>query len=277
VKINIFGKGFIGGEFVSAFPDAVANDRNDLFPKNNKILYFISTIDNYNVFTNPFLDIDTNLSTLVRVLENCRLTTLGSDFEFNFISSWFVYGKVESPVQEDTPCNPAGFYSITKRCAEQLIISYCETHKIKYRIIRMPNVLGVSDTKVSKKKNAVQYMIKELASGREVKVYKGSPTRDFMDVRDVVSAIGLIVESGEVNSVYNVGGGKGWEIGELIDIAKDALKKPGSVEQMEVPDFHKTVQVEKFYMDNRKLLKLGFVQKHEIPETIKEIARYYES
>jgi len=275
MKVNLFGKGFIGGEFVKAFPDSVTNDRNDLFPKTNKILYFISTIDNYNVFTNPFLDIDTNLSLLIRVLENCRLT-YGSGFEFNFISSWFVYGKVESPVKEDTPCNPTGFYSITKRCAEQLIISYCETYKIKYRILRMPNVLGMSDTKVSKKKNAVQYMIKELANGRDIKVYKGSPTRDFMDVRDIVSAIGLIIENGESNATYNVGGGRAWGIGELIDIARSVLKNPGNVGEMDVPDFHKTVQAEQFYMDNTKLLHLGFVQKHLVPDTIREIAKYYE-
>lgn len=276
MKINLFGKGFIGSEFLARFPeDVVVNDRNDLFPKADKILYFISTIDNYNVFTNPYLDIETNLTTLIRVLENCRMTR-ANVFEFNFISSWFVYGKVDCPVREDSPCNPTGFYSITKRCAEQLIMSYCETFKIPYRILRMPNVLGISDTKISKKKNALQYMIRELANHRDINLYKGNPARDFMDVRDVVSAINLIIKNGDINSIYNIGGGRAWSIGELLYNARKFMRNPGNIGEMDVPEFHKTVQAEQFYMDNSKLLDLGFVQQFPIMDTIKEMVRFYE-
>src|SRR3990167_7803807 len=135
--INVFGKGFIGGEFCGRY-GVISNGRDDYYPKSPKILYFISTVDNYNIHTNPHLDIDTNLSLLIDVLENCR-KEYGNEFEFNFISSWFVYGKVEIPAREDSPCFPTGFYSITKRCAEQLLISYCQTCNIPYRILRMSN------------------------------------------------------------------------------------------------------------------------------------------
>lgn len=276
MKVNLFGHGFIGQEFSKLNPETVINDRNDLFPKHNKVIYFISTIDNYNVFSNPYLDIETNLTTLVRVLENCR-TTYGNDFEFNFISSWFVYGKVECPAREDSYCNPTGFYSITKRAAEQLLMSYCETHKANYRILRMPNVLGIADRKVSKKKNALQYMIRELANGRDVSLYKGNILRDYMDVRDVVRAIQLIIETGKCNSVYNVGGGVGWSIGELLDVAIQALGgERGEIHEIEVPDFHKNVQVEQMFMDITKLKGLGFQPKHNVLETVAEISKYYE-
>lgn len=274
MKINLFGNGFVGKEFSKLNPDVIVNDRNDLFPKYNKIVYFISTIDNYNVFSNPYLDIETNLTTLVRVLENCRLT-YKDDFEFNFVSSWFVYGKVECPAVEDSPCNPTGFYSITKRAAEQLLMSYCETYKSKYRIMRLPNVLGTGDAKVSKKKDALQYMIRELAEGRDVSLYKGNILRDYMDVRDVAKAISLIVEKGEPNSVYNVGNGIGWGIGELLDVAVNALEHHGNINEMEVPAFHKNVQVEQMFMDIRKLKGLGFEPEHDVRQTVSEIAKYY--
>lgn len=275
MKVSLFGHGFIGREFSKLAPETIVNDRNDLFPKDRNIVYFISTIDNYNVFANPYLDIETNLTTLVRVLENCRLL-YGKDFTFNFISSWFVYGKVECPAREDSPCNPTGFYSITKRAAEQLLMSYCETFGMRYRILRMPNTLGTGDTKASKKKNALQYMIRELAEGRDVNLYKGNPTRDFMDVRDVAAAIKLITESGDLNSIYNVGGGVGWGIGTLLETARRSLSKPGNINSMEVPDFHKNVQVEQMWMDIGKLKSLGFVHSHDIRDTVAEIAKYYE-
>lgn len=274
MKVNLFGSGFVGSEFARQNPDTIVNDRNDLTPKSDTILYTISTIDNYNVFTNPYLDIETNLTTLVRVLENAR--HLGN-FTFNFVSSWFVYGKISPPASEETPCNPTGFYSVTKRAAEQLLISYCETFKANYRILRLPNVLGVTDGKVSKKKNAIQYMIRELANGRDVNLYNGNPQRDFMDVRDVARAIKTVLEKGELNSVYNIGNGVGWSIGQLLNDARSVLSTPGNINGMEVPEFHKTVQAEVMYMDVSKLRSLGFKSLYKIPDTIKEIARHYES
>ena len=69
--VNLFGNGFVGSNYSKKYP-CIINDRNDLVPKTNQILYFISTTDNYNVHTNPYIYIETNLTTLIRVLENSR-------------------------------------------------------------------------------------------------------------------------------------------------------------------------------------------------------------
>ena len=133
MKIQVFGgKGFVGSAFVKTNPNMIVNERTNykVSLDANEIVYFISTVTNYNVKTDPYVDIDTNLSTMIRVLEQCKHRGL----TFNFISSWFVYGDTEMPAKETSYCNPTGFYSITKRCAEQLLISYCETFNIRYRI-----------------------------------------------------------------------------------------------------------------------------------------------
>ena len=70
--------------------------------------------------------------------------------KFFYATIHFVYGQTQMPATEESICNPTGFYSITKRAAEQLIISYCETYGIKYRILRLCNVYGIGDTKFSK-------------------------------------------------------------------------------------------------------------------------------
>ena len=96
-RINVLGKGFVGGRYAELTPDVIVNERSDYEVKTNEVVYFISTIDNYNVHTNPYLDIETNLSTLIETLESCK----GKDVTFNFISSWFVYGDVPLPAKED--------------------------------------------------------------------------------------------------------------------------------------------------------------------------------
>ena len=275
MKVNLYGKGFVGGEFVKAFPETVVNDRDDIMPKTPKILYTISTVDNYNVKENPYLDIDTNLKLLIQTLEACRLV-YGSDFEFTFTSSWFVYGKTDYPAREDSPCNPTGFYSITKRTAEQLLVSYCETYGIKYRILRLANVLGVSDQKVSKKKNYLQYAIRQLVNGETVTLYEGKLIRDFIDVRDAVQAINLVMEKGEINSIYNIGCGIPYSVEEIVYLTQMQLGR-GDITRIPVPEFHKQVQVQDFYLDTSKLESLGFRPKHDVYDTVEEIASFYAS
>lgn len=274
MDINLFGNGFVGMEFVRQFVDGViVNERNDLYPKINKILYTISTVDNYNIWINPHLDIDTNLTTLIKVLENCR-ARYGNEFEFNFISSWFVYGKVSFPASEESPCNPTGFYSITKYAAELLLKSYCDSYKISYRILRLSNVIGIQDNKVSKKKNALQYMIQQLVLKEEVSLYEGKILRDLIDVRDCVKAIKLVMDNGNLNEIYNVGNGFGYSFEELVYKVQTYLQS-GTIKRIPIPEFHKKVQVQDMYLDTTKLQSLGYAPEHEIEKVVIEIADYY--
>lgn len=273
MPINVFGKGFIGGEFCNRYPKALANDRNDYYPQTSKVLYFISTVDNYNIHTNPHLDIDTNLSLLIDVLENCR-KEYGNDFEFNFVSSWFVYGKVEIPAREDYACFPTGFYSITKRCAEQLLISYCQTYNIPYRILRMSNVIGVDDQKVSKKKNALQYMIRQLVQDEEVSLYEGKILRDLIDVRDAADALHHVITQGNLNEIYNIGNGIGYSFEEIIYSVQEYLGT-GNIKRIPIPEFHKLVQAKDFYLDVSKLHSLGFQSKYDVYDTVVDITDHY--
>ena len=266
--INIFGgNGFIGQRYCDLTTNILKNDREDYTVKDcSQVLYFISTVDNYNIFTNPYIDIDTNLTTLIKVLESCK----DKNIVFNFISSWFVYGDVALPAREDSYCDPKGFYSITKRAAEQLLISYCETFGIKYRILRLANVLGKTDSKVSKKKNALQYLISELKQNNELKLYDGGFLfRDYIYVDDAVSAINLILEKGDVNSIYNVGNGKAIYLIDILNKSKSLLNSDSIFTSVEQADFHKIVQTKNMVLDIDKLKNLGYNQKYSIDDIIK--------
>lgn len=266
--VNLFGQGFIGSYYADLFPCQV-NDRNNLIPELKDVLYMISTVDNYHVKTNPYIDIDTNLTTLIRVLENWRQKHTGG--VFNFASSWFVYGDTDLPAREDSHCDPKGFYSITKRTAEQLLISYCETYGLKYRILRFANVLGPGDKKASKKKNAVTFMINEMKNNRPINVYdRGDFIRDYIHVKDLCRAVNLVVESGELNTIYNIGNGVPIKFIDIINQAV-ALGSKSEITMIEQADFHKIVQVKSMYMDTEKLQKLGYKPEFRIQDIVKEL------
>ena len=205
------------------------------------------------------------LPILINTLESCK----DKNIIFNFISSWFVYGDVELPAKEDSYCNPRGFYSITKRTAEQLLISYCETFNIKYRILRLANVLGKSDGKVSKKKNALQYMINQVINNEDISLYdNGIFYRDYIHVDDVVQAINLIIEKGEVNEIYNIGNGEKVFIKQALDYVKDKVNSTSKFGTMEIPQFHRTVQTKNMVLDISKIKKLGYTPKYNLFQTL---------
>ncbi|NBP00467.1 MAG: NAD-dependent epimerase/dehydratase family protein [Proteobacteria bacterium] len=266
--VNVLGAGFVGSRYAELTPNVIVNERNDYEVKSNEVLYFISTIDNYNVWTDPYIDIDTNLTTLIKTLESCK----GKDVTFNFVSSWFVYGNVELPAKETAYCDPKGFYSITKRTAEQLLISYCETFGIKYRILRLANVLGETDKKVSKKKNALQYMIGELKAGNPIQLYNGGMAfRDYIYVDDVVQAINLVLEKGKTNEIYNIGNGVAVPLVQAISYAAKKLNSQSKIENIETAEFHKIVQTTNMVLDISKITGLGYNQNYTITDIIDKL------
>jgi len=269
-QLSIYGStGFVGSNFMKIYPKSLGIDRESRCPKSSDILYLISTTDNYNVLNDSFVDIDTNLRVLMETLDECR--SYGID-TFNFISSWFVYGEVPLPANEKSYCDPKGFYSITKRCAEQLLISYCDTFGIDYRILRLCNVYGTTDKKASKKRNALQYLISRLKRGEEIPLYDGGEFyRNYMHVVDICRSINTVCSLGQKNEIYNIGSTNNYQFRDLIKIAVDETRSSSKIVSIPPPEFHKTVQVKDMLLDTKKLYQLGFEESITIEEGIRKL------
>ena len=275
--LSVFGStGFIGSVYYRMFAnESVIIPRSQTFSETNDILYFISTNNNYNVFDNPHLDIDTNLNLLIDVLESCKNK---DNITFNFISSWFVYGKTKDlPAHEQSPCNPKGFYSITKRTAEQLIISYCETFGIKYRILRLSNIYGEEDKQTSKKRNALQFLTGEIVHNRDINLYdRGENIRDFLHVTDACKAINHVVnDKSTKNDIINIGSGIPTKFIDVANYVKDISGSTSNFNFIEPPTFHKIVQVQDMFLDVRKLTLLGFTHDIDIWSGLNTLINFY--
>lgn len=269
--ITVYGAtGFVGRNYIKQNPNYFAVSRNLFDPYTDDVLYLISTTHNYNIFDDVHIDINTNLNHLMDVLEACRKKNIKG--VFNFVSSWFVYGNTDLPAKETSYCDPRGFYSITKRAAEQMIISYCQTYKMKYRILRLGNVVGRGDENASAKKNALQYMTNLMKRGERVELYEdGNFYRDFIHVSDCVRAIDLVIRSGEVNQIFNVSNGVPVHFGSLIHKIHDRLSSTSEIVSIPQKEFHKIVQVQSMYMDNSKIKELGYTPNFSLENIIDDL------
>jgi nucleoside-diphosphate-sugar epimerase len=269
-NISVFGgTGFIGSNFSSLSKlEVQLVDREIPDPKFPEVLYLIGTTDNYNIFENPNLDIETNLNLLIENLELLRKKF--GKFTFNFASSWFVYGETDSlPFKTNQSCKPKGFYSISKYAAEMYIESYCKTHGIDYRIFRFANVFGSGDAGISQKKNALQFLVGKIKNNEALDLYEGGNfLRDYIDVRDLVTAIDLLVTKGELNKIYNVGSGIPTKFIDVISAANRAFNSSSQINSIQTPEFHKLVQVKDAYLDISDLSKLGFTPQYNVIDEI---------
>lgn len=279
-RYSIFGsKGFIGTQ-LTAHSNCVPvevnfHDRGNLPSPTNNIIYLRSTNHNYNPLdNNPYIDIETNCRHPMDILQAARVK-FGKDFEFTYVSTWFVYGNTQCPASEDAYCDPKGFYSITKLAGEKLVQSYCETFGIPWKVVRLSNVLGVGDGKISKRRNALQYMIKTLCDNKEVELYKGDCYRDYIHVSDAARGILAVAESGIAGNVYNIGSGKGHLISGMVNRAHDRCRR-GTIKLIDVPDFHKQVQVDNMWLNVNKVLEdTGWKATIPVEQIVDDLVDYY--
>ena len=123
----------------------------------------------------------------------------------------------------------------------------------------MGNVFGETDSGVSKKKNALQYLINEVCNNRDINLYDdGSNIRDYIYVDDVCRAIRMCIDVAAYNEVVNIGSGMPRTIKEIVSYCKEKLDSKSNFTSIEAPEFHKIVQVKNMYLDITKLKNLGY-------------------
>ena len=147
----------------------------------------------------------------------------GEVIKFIHISTDEVYGEsLLSDDQKKTeqsvlcPTNP---YAATKASAELLATSYHHSFKLPVIITRGNNVYGPNQYP----EKLIPKFIKLLKEGKKVTIQgNGTNVRGFLHVWDVICAIDIIIEKGEIGEIYNIGSEKDDEF-SVRDIAKGLI------------------------------------------------------
>jgi GDP-4-dehydro-6-deoxy-D-mannose reductase len=137
-----------------------------------------------------------------------------------FVSSGAVYGNGSGsspPFREDTPLAPQGAYARTKVEAEAQCLGLASRQPIVR--VRPFNHTGPGQAEGYVCSTFAKQIV-EIELGMRapvVEVGDLDAERDFCDVRDLVRAYALALESGEAGAVYNVCSGVPTRIGDILD------------------------------------------------------------
>ncbi len=193
----------------------------------------------------PLQVLEVNIMGTAAVLAAAR--QCGTDPRVLVTSSAEVYGAVTDPdllpLDERSPTAPLTPYAASKLAAEALVAQAHLGHGQHVITVRPFNHIGPGQTP----NFAVPALAKRIVEADRrgiptIPVGNLSARRDFTDVRDVVRAYRLLVETGTPGEVYNVCSGRDVSIREIADgllsLAGTTLEfetDPALVRPVEVP------------------------------------------
>jgi GDP-4-dehydro-6-deoxy-D-mannose reductase len=133
------------------------------------------------------------------------------------------YGLVdpaEIPLRETTPLRPSSPYAVSKVAQAELARLYGPAGGMRVVLTRTFPHTGPGRGETFAESSFARQIAEIEAERRPPVLSVGNldAIRDYTDVRDVVHAYWLLLEAGEAGDVYNVCGGQGRSISEMLDM-----------------------------------------------------------
>ena len=188
------------------------------------VYHLAAQADPRRAHQDPAFDLDVNAAgTLTTAL---AALSVGAE-RFVFVSTGgAMYGDPAAdrlPVGEDFPPAPVSPCGMSKYCAELYLDLLGRTRGLSYSIVRPGNIYGPGQD-TSSEVGVVTIFLDRLLSGQVPQLRgKGLPTRDYVYVDDVVSAILLAAERGAPRP-YNIGSGQQTSVRQIFDELSSRLE-----------------------------------------------------
>lgn len=173
--------------------------------------------------TNPLAFVETNVLGTVNLL-NAFKNLWENNFKnkkFYHVSTDEVYGSLGKTglFTESTSYNPRSPYSASKASSDHFVRAYGETYNMPYVISNCSNNYG----EFQFPEKLIPLFINNILNSVPLPVYgDGNYTRDWLYVKDHVTAIDLIFHKGKNHDTYNIGSFNEYK---NIDLVKLLCKK----------------------------------------------------
>lgn len=224
----------------------------------------------------PRNTVEVNVCGSLNILEAIR--TCDMDCKVQLIGSSEEYDEAKVLLNESMPLKATNPYGISKMMLEHFAEIYRQHYGMKVYFVRAFNHTGIGQTDTFVIPSWCRQAAAISLSGRDGKMTVGNLEiiRDFSDVRDVVRAYRLIVESNKPEEVFNVGSGRALSLKEIIDYIRELSKQ--SIQLEMDTKLIRPIENSVICCDHSKITRmLGWEPEYDIFDTIKEIFEYYKN
>lgn len=186
-----------------------------------------SHVDNSILANQIFFE--SNTRGVYNLLELIRAKDPSDRPVFVHISTDEVYGSMMSGRATESSClHPSSPYSATKAAGDELILAWAKTYGIQYKICRSCNNYGYGQYPEKLFAKTVDH----LENSKKMTVHgDGSYIREWLYVGDNVEAILLIMEKGDMNSIYNISSNEELSVMDVVQMIIEQIKPTGDWKQ----------------------------------------------
>jgi nucleoside-diphosphate-sugar epimerase len=195
-----------------------------------------------------------------------------------FGSSGAIYGRsalARLPLDEETPCMPTDLYSASKLASENISRIMTDRHGIPSVWARIFNIVGPGQEerhfcgRVAAQCAAIKFRLLP----KRIEVGDLTPTRDFIDVRDVAVALTTLAAAGQPGLAYNVASGAETTMGKVLDIA---LELSGLAGEVAIENsYRRAADIARAFAGMDRMTDLGFAQRFDLRQSIADLIDYY--
>ena len=170
---------------------------------------------------NPEMVHDVNVNMTLKLMNFCVQHGIK---RFVFASSAAVYGAEDGNISESFLCRPASPYGAGKLAIEGYLHAYRASYGLEPVMLRYFNIYGPRQ-RPGDYSGVITIFIQNLLDGIPPTVMgDGLQTRDFVNVKDIVQANILAMDSEKaVGQVFNVASGKSTTIIRIAEILKEII------------------------------------------------------
>lgn len=191
-------------------------------------------------------------------------------------SSGSVYGApLTLPVGESDPPRPPDLYAVSKMAAEESARIVARELGLPLIVARIFNVIGAGlDERHACARFASQLaaVAHRLAPPRMV-VGDLTPTRDFIDVRDLASSLCILAERGVPGETYNVASGRETPVHDVLGTLLDLAGLRTTVEI--VHGYHRWSDCPRVVADVSRFAALGSPPPRALARSLGDVYAYY--
>jgi dTDP-glucose 4,6-dehydratase len=186
-----------------------------------------------------------------------------------------VYGDiVEGEHTEEHLLHPSNPYSAAKAAADMLVLAWARTYNVEYIILRPTNNYGIGQYP----EKLIPLSVKNMMRGLKIRLHNnGTPIRNWLHADDTAEAVMAIIDSGNVNEIYNVAGGFEQTNAETVRKIITAHHSTDNWQQYVDFSYSRQGQDVRYALNDDKLRSLGWKPKKIFDEEIASIVEHYKA
>ncbi len=263
IRCDILERDALMKHFMRIKPDIVIHMAAQAFNGDSWNLEYVTHMTNYQGTLNV-------LYCAHEVVPEAKILLACSSAEYGNIT------EADCPLKEDRLLTPHTPYGVSKVGVENLGRQYALNYSMKVYLPRMFIHVGTGHPPATAIQNFARQLalIKKGVIPPEIHVGNLETARDFIDVRDGVKAMRLLMEKGKVADPVNICNGKAEKIRDILDTLIEISGTKAEV--IPDPKYFRVADEPLLLGDDTKIRALGYERGYTMRQTLEDVFRDWE-